>query len=43
MLGLGLAAASRAVGKLDDEEASEAVEGSYNSAPYEILKNAHWI
>jgi aspartyl-tRNA synthetase len=27
MLGLGLAAASRAVGKLDDEEASEAIEG----------------
>jgi aspartyl-tRNA synthetase len=43
MLGLGLAAASRAVGKLDDEEASEAVEGSYNSAPYETLKDSHWI
>jgi aspartyl-tRNA synthetase len=27
MLGLGLAAASRAVGKLDDEETSEAIEG----------------
>lgn len=38
MLGLGLAAASRAVGKLDDEEVSEAIEGwkSYNPITYAI-------
>lgn len=38
MLGLGLAAASRAVGKLDDEEVSEAVEGLYLSIPYETVQ-----
>jgi aspartyl/asparaginyl-tRNA synthetase len=36
MLGLGLAAASRAVGKMDDEEATEAIEGLLPVALYYI-------
>jgi hypothetical protein len=38
MLGLGLAAASRAVGKLDDEEASEAIEGLQLHQLYDVVQ-----
>lgn len=38
MLGLGLAAASRPVGKLDDEEASEAIEGLLLSTLYDVVQ-----
>jgi aspartyl/asparaginyl-tRNA synthetase len=41
MLGLGLAAASRAVGKLDDEEISDAVEGLLSCLSHTV-REAHF-